>query len=195
METNFFSGKNLFKNLSLFAAVVVLIVAAILFYQHFYDAKHQQVTIEIPSTIATGIEVTQMNEQGQPLHRLFSNTAHDYRKQQRTLFTSPVGYLYQANQPPWIMSADQAISSGDNTLVNFSGNVKIHQAAGKANKATTLTTTQMTLLPQKNIAYNDVFTTADQGGLVITSIGFHADLNKNEVKLLSKTNVTYTQTN
>lgn len=191
METNYFSNRSLFKTLSLSAAIFLLLTSAFLFYQHFYHPKSKLLTTHVPSIIISGMALTQMNKAGNMDYQFFSPLVYHYSSQNRSNAQYPIGYFYKAGQPRWKLVADSAYSLDDNKIVHLLDNVRAHQDAGKNNKAITLTTSQMTLYPQQKIAFNDVFVKAVQPGLTVTAVGLHADMNKGEIKLLSKTKANY----
>lgn len=194
MATNVITNRTWIKRLSLMAVCVILMMVSFWLFRYFYFNQTMIKPIPIPSSIATGASMTELNPQGQLLHRFFSDKVYNYDQAQRSTFTNPVGYYYQPQQPVWKMRADTAVSLKNHQIIHFNGHVYIHQAAGKNNSAITLTTEQMTVLPPKKVAYNNVKTEANESGLNVTAIGFHADMKTNEVKLLSKTEAKYTQT-
>lgn len=192
METNFFTNRNIFKTLSLTAAIVLLMVIAFLFYQHFYHPKKKLLTTTVPSSIISGMELTQMDKTGKRDYQFFSPLVYHFGSQNRSNAKYPIGYFYKPGQPRWKLTAESAYSLDNNKVVHLIDNVRAHQNAGKHNQAITLTTRKMTLYPQQKIAFNNVFVKAVEPSLTVTAVGFHADMNQGVIKLLSKTKATYT---
>lgn len=195
MEINYFSNRVLFRTLSLVAAICVLLTSAFLFYQHFYHPRQKLLTNHVPSAIISGMELSQMNKTGHLDYQFFSPSVYHFSSQNRSNAAHPIGYFYKPGQPRWKLVADAAYSLDNNKVVHLLKNVRAHQNAGKNNHALTLTTHQMTLYPQQKIAFNNVFVKAVEPGLTVTAVGFHADMNKGEIKLLSKTKANYSGNN
>jgi lipopolysaccharide export system protein LptC len=195
MEINYFSNRALFKTLSLVAAIFVLMTSAFLFYQHFNHPKQKFLTNNVPNSIVSGMALTQMSKTGQLDYQFFSPLVYHFTPQNRSNATHPVAYFYKPGQPRWKLTANAAYALDNNKIVHLIDNVRAHQNAGKKNKSLTLTTDRMTLYPQQKVAFNKVFVKAIEPGLTITAVGFHADMNKGEIKLLSKTKANYSGDN
>lgn len=106
-------------------------------------------------------------------------------------FTKPKIVIYDKDDQPWNIIADNGESQAGIEEVHLSNNVKVHQDAGKNNREITITTSHLTIFPQERIAITDQPITIIQPGEVINSVGLHADLKKSEVELLSKAHIDY----
>ena len=105
-----------------------------------------------------------------------------------------MGYYYSEQHQPWKVTADTGRAINGTQQVHLFGHVNLHQPAGANNKETTLTTSKLTIYPQKNMAENSVLTHAKQPGITVSSIGFRANFKQGKVILLSQAQGNYTQT-
>ena len=173
------------KTLSLSILVIIALIGTLLLYHHFFT-RRKSTTQLIPDAIITGIELTKIDKAGKKNYKFLSQKAYYYQQQNRTDFTAPIGYYYAKNQPYWKLTADRGQALRGDQVIHLNGNVHLHQAAGKNNHEITLTTSKATIYPAKKIAENKAFVKVTEPGVVVTSVGFHANMKLGKVTLLSK---------
>jgi LPS export ABC transporter protein LptC len=195
MQNNPENNTPVWLTLIMAAAAVVLLSGAILFYRHFF--LHPAVIKKplTPSSIITGADLLALTPQGQKDYHFTASLTYQYDKDNMRTFTQPHAQYYKPNQAPWQLKADHGVSLNNNQLIHLNGNVWLHQAAGKNNKAVTLTSSKMTVEPNNKLAYNKVLTHVQEPGLTVSAVGFHANLKTNVVHLLSQTHAEYDSTN
>ena len=174
------------KQLLYLAVSAGLLLLLLYFYRLHHPAIKHTIDPGIANVIATDVHVTQFTEQGQLLYQFSSPQVWHYDRQNRTTFTKPVGLYYSTTQEPWTLIADNGEALDGDTVVTLNGNVQLTQPAGPHNTATTLTTSTVTLYPPKNTAQNAVLTHVERPDVSLSAVGFKADLNRNQVVLLSQ---------
>ena len=186
MTTSIFTTLGITKILCYIAVICVLLVASFLFYRHFYMPPEIQAKQTIPSTIISNAQLIETNDQGVMYYKFLSENSYHYKDDNRTVFFNITAYYYKPNEPYWKITADKGIALDGNNIVHLTGNIHVHQDAGINNSEATLTTQKMTLFPKKKIAQNKTLVTVSQPGLTVTSNGFNADFNTNQITLLSQ---------
>ena len=140
----------------------------------------------IPDAIISGMNLISTDLQGKISYKFLSEKAFHYQAQHRTNFIKPIGYYYSDDQPYWKLTANTGHAINGEQIIHLIGNVRMHQDAGKNNHEMTLTTSQATLFPKEKIAKNNVFVKVTEPGVLITAIGFRANMRLGKVTLLSQ---------
>ncbi len=139
---------------------LVVIAAALLSWLLVGDddaqraATTQQDTREIDYTV-TDLDVTRMTEAGLPAHRLRATLLHHFIDDQTTELTRPRLTVFQGDEPPWEVDAEQAWISPDGSLVLLSGEVVITRAAHANSPPVRMVTSEMRLQPRQDYAETD----------------------------------------
>jgi lipopolysaccharide export system protein LptC len=191
MATNMLSISKLNKQLIYLAVAIAAGIVLFYFYRSFSGDAQATQSPTIPDLIATDGHLIQFNKKGTMAYQFFSQKSEHYKQQNRTDFTKPIGYYYSEKHQPWKVTADKGRALHGTEEIHLSGNVHLQQRAGVNNKETTLTTTQVTIYPQKDMAENDVLTHAKQPGIAVSSIGFRANFKEGKVVLLSQAQGNY----
>lgn len=174
------SIKHFLKLLLVFLIIVLLVV--------WYKLHHKpaQKSADIPTMIAQQMQTMSFNPRGQLSQQSYSPHVKNFSDQQRSEFLMPIFFSYSANAMPWKITADKAIALKNFSRLELAPNVRIYQAAGKHNKATVLTTAQLTVFPKHHTARNTVLTTAVQPGLTVQSMGVYVNMKQGKVVLLKQ---------
>jgi|GEM_PF-1305668 len=191
MTTNHFITSNTSKTLLLLFLVIIALVIAVFFYRHFFTPPTAPKRL-IADAIITDMDLVKTDQTGAMTYKFLSKEAYHYEEQNRTDFTAPIGYYYTKDQPYWKLTADHGQALQGDEIIHLLGNVYVHQDAGKNNHEVTLTTSKATLYPAQKIAKNNVFVKVTEPGIVVTSIGFHANMKLGKITLLSKVKGNFT---
>lgn len=176
------------KFIKVLMLIVLIIIAAIIsisFYRYFFTPTVQP-SKTIPDAIVSGMNLIRTDKQGKMSYRFLSQETFHYQAKNHTDFVKPIGYYYPKNQPYWKLTADMGHALNGDEIVHLVGNVRIHQDAGQNNHEITLTTRKATLLPKEKIAKNNVFVKVTEPGMLITAVGFRANMVLGKVTLLSQ---------
>ncbi len=138
-----------------------------------------------PDSFMEKVIATRMNVSGQLENELFSPRMEHYATQNITNISSPHLLLYSAGAKPWRITALHGRAYKGAAWIDLWTNVKGHQAAGREHPEVTLLTSAITVYPKSKYAITDQSVKILRGGLTMDGIGMEADLNKNEIELLS----------
>lgn len=139
----------------------------------------------------TNVHGIKLDKFGKPHDELFSPNIKHYLTNDSAISEKPLFIFYGKDGPPWHVQADHAKSINGNKLIFLWDNVHIQQLPGPNSRNVTLTTTQMTVYPDRSFAETDKPVTIKQPGSIVHGVGMQADLNKGKVKILSKTSGMY----
>jgi lipopolysaccharide export system protein LptC len=167
------------------------IVALFYFYQQFYGTKPVTPTQEIADVVLTHPTLISTDKIGRITAQFSATMLWHYKENNRSTFTKPVAYYYPEKKPAWEMIADNGEALNGDAMVNLWDHVWLHQNADNTTKSMTLTTSKMTIYPQRKFAENNVALQITQPGLIVNAVGFTADFKSNQVKLLSQTKAYY----
>lgn len=109
-----------------------------------------------------------------------------YIQNNATYFSKPNLLVFNNNQPPWHITADNGYAIHGDSVINIDQNVRIEQAANQSRAHTLIKTSKLTIYPDKKLATSDQFVTGIQPGATITAVGLRADMLHNTVNLLSQ---------
>ncbi|MBD8602321.1 LPS export ABC transporter periplasmic protein LptC [Pseudomonas sp. CFBP 8771] len=103
---------------------------------------------------------------------------------QVTLLTKPDMQLYRGTVYPWHVTSDRGEVNPDGSEVELIDSVRIARTDQKS-RATLITSSRMTVFPQKQYAQTDQDVRIDGAGGVSTAKGMKAYLNDSKINLLS----------
>lgn len=145
----------------------------------------------------TGVASTQYNETGAieysfttPRMSHFQlepdrSSPDDYTTIQNPFFT-----LYQTNDDPWRMQARQGRSTANGEVVVLREDVKVWQA--RSDRApTVITTTELVIKPEQQVAETDQFVMITGPGMVTRGKGMRADLDQQTFAIISEGSTIY----
>ncbi|WP_372014803.1 LPS export ABC transporter periplasmic protein LptC [Pseudoxanthomonas sp. 10H] len=99
-------------------------------------------------------------------------------------------FLLPGEDGGWRMSADTGWVAADGNLIRLEGNVAGDSAEGHP-VPTSFRTSTLELLPEQDLARTAAAVTMTQPGIMQTGVGFQANLQTRQYKLLSKVKVRY----
>ena len=137
------------------------------------------------------VTYTKYNKQGLLQNHLFSPLMKHYAKDNSTDFEKPDFLLYTSTRIPWTIKANYGKSLNGNQEVHLWGQVKLHQPKDKTNPETTITTSALTIYPQKSYAVTNRKVVIKRPGSVVKGKGVEAYIKKGVIKILSQSRGVY----
>ncbi len=139
-----------------------------------------------PDQFMNGAIFNRMDAAGKLQDQFTSDYLVHFIQNNTTYFSHPNLMVFNNNEPPWHITSDYGYAIQGDKIINIEQNVRIEQAGSKARPQTLITTTKMTVYPDKKLAVTDQFVTATQPGATVTAVGLRADMLHNTVDLLSQ---------
>ncbi|EKD73685.1 MAG: hypothetical protein ACD_45C00217G0001 [uncultured bacterium] len=139
-----------------------------------------------PDAYMENIVATITNKQGIPALKIESPKMIHFANDDTTYIMRPRVTIYRQSPQPWYINSDYAKATHGIGQIVFSNNVMIHHPFDVANPNTTMTTTSLTVFPNKQQATTSEAITITQPDTVVHAIGMFANLNDGTVKLLSQ---------
>ena len=135
----------------------------------------------------TGLQVTRMNRDGQPAHRLHVVSARHFTDDDTTELEKPHLTVFQATDPPWEVHAVRALSSADGNLVLLSGEVLIERAGSDTTRPMRLLTRELRVQPRQDYAETDEKVRVETDSDWLDAVGMQAWLRPpSRLKFLSQ---------
>lgn len=145
-----------------------------------------------PQTYLTGVETTQYTEKGAISYTFKADKLSLYQRNPNrkhpsdyTLIDAPHIIMYDADKPPWHVSAKHGRANANGTVVRFWGDVLAWQENDKGERSE-FSTSLLVVKPESQYAETNkpvMISTADS---VTRAVGLQAFLQQNRIKLLSR---------
>ncbi len=133
------------------------------------------------------LKVTTMDQQGRPARTLIANELKHFPDDDTIELLVPHMTIYQGDEPPWLVDADQGWVSSDGSLVLLSGAVAVDRKAGPNTRSVRLITTNMRIQPKEDYAETDEKVTVTSSKSRLDAVGMQAWLRKpSRFKFLSE---------
>ncbi len=176
-----------FKN-SIISLVMVFTVGLCLWsiFDAKYPAEVSTDTTHHPDAFMENVVATIINKEGNPSLKVESPKMIHYAEDDTTYIETPHITLYRQSPEPWHINSAYAKATQGLDKIYFWDNVVIHHVSDSANPTTTMTTTTLTVFPNKQIAQTDKNVTVTQPSAILHGLGMLANLNEGTVQLLSK---------
>ncbi len=146
-----------------------------------------------PDAFAEQVIATNLDEKGNIHNRLITPRIVHYARHDSAVVTQPHIILYgdDRNKQPWhITSVHGRTMNGLDTIYLWD-HVKIHEPQGQDNKNLTVTTSRLTIYPDKNYAETKQPVHFTEPGVTVDSVGMKAYLKEKRVELLSQARGVY----
>ncbi len=180
---------SLFYNILLF--ILVVIAGAILWYNST-PAKPKKLALENDyDAFATHVISTQFSSTGNKRYELITPRLNHYKQENKTYAVTPKLYLYNSENDKWQITAEYALATHGEALIDFIEHVDISGADTNNHKNTQLLTEKISYSPEKNMATTDAPVTIVQPGSIIHATGMNVDFNTGNVTLKSKISGSY----
>ena len=144
------------------------------------DATHR------PDAFMENVVALIIDKEGNPSLKVESPKMVHYADNDTTDIDTPLITLYRQSPEPWYINSHFAKATQGLDKIYFWDNVVIHHLNDSANPATTMTTTTLTVFPDKQIAQTDDNVTVVQPSTTIHGLGMQANLNEGTIQLLSQ---------
>lgn len=144
-----------------------------------------------PDQFMNGAIFNRMDASGKLQDQFTATHLVHFIKNNTTNFTQPSLLVFNANEPPWHITADYGHAINGDDVIDIDQNVRIEQAASAARAHTVITTSSLIIYPAKKLATTNQLVTGTQPGVKITAIGLRADMLHNTIDLLSQVRADY----
>jgi len=146
-----------------------------------------------PDYFLKNFTATTMDNKGKPAYIVKAEHLEHYPDDNSMKLEQPLFTFYENNNKNWTAKADQAFILQNNKTIHLVGNVVLNQilSADKNTAPIILTSEQLTIEPELNLAHTKSNIKLTRGSDTIQAIGMRADMNKNKIEFLSKTRSHY----
>lgn len=151
----------------------------------------QDKSIERPDYIAQDLKTTVFNELGYIDNKMSAKHMEHYASTNKTLFTKPVLLMYPENgQAKWQLTAEKAVLDQEANEINLLNNVII-DAIDINEPLQSLSSEQVTMNLDTMIGRSEEWVLLKGNGFHIKGLGLLAELNAEQITLLSQVEGTY----
>jgi lipopolysaccharide export system protein LptC len=163
----------------LFAAIVILAAGSSWWLSRDSDADATVTTFATPGSRDVdyrikGFDVIRMTAEGDPAHRLVGTSLKHFTDDDTTELEAPRMTVFQADQPPWEIDAEQAWLSADGSVVLLTGRVLIERAGAGDAPATRIITSDLRIQPRQDYAETDEPVRVESGNDRLDAVGMQA---------------------
>lgn len=164
---------------ALFPLSILLVLAALTFWlrttSELPDASREGRYRHDPDYIINDAQLNRFGPDGRQLYTVKAVEMRHYPDDDSSELIRP-DVVYTAPQKPRMtMTADFGNLSEGGKIVDLSGNVRIERAASGKDEALTATTSQLTVLPEEEMAFTRAAVRITQGKSWVTGIGLRID--------------------
>lgn len=185
---------NTAKNAS-WLCVALIAVSAFCWYQARSKPHHQRLDEQTLSTTPdqqiTRLTVHQFDATGRLIHQLTAPFMHHIPSQNKHWLKNPLIMITELHQPAWDIQSKEATSLTGFERITFQHDVLIHHAAYEKNQAGTISTDEISYIPNQKLATTDGDITWIQAGNAMHSTGMNAYLAELRIDLLHNPRATY----
>lgn len=152
--------------------------------ERFLDKPVAQVDENAIDYYAINAHSVQFLPDGKVQYEMTSDKVEHLKTSQVTLLTNPDLNLYRGTEFPWHVTSKRGEVNPDGTEVELIDSVRIARTDAK-DRETIITSSRMTVFPQKQYAQTDQAVRIDGAGGVSTGKGMKAYLKESRIHLLS----------
>ena len=169
-------------------AILGLLLAAVGYWnispERFLDRPVASVDETQIDYYATNARAKQFLPDGGVQYEMTADRVDHMRASEITVLTKPDMQLYRGTVYPWHVQSERGEVNPDGTEVELIDNVRVARTDQK-NRATVITSSRMTVFPQKQYAQTEQDVRIEGAGGVSTAKGMKAYLNDSKINLLS----------
>ena len=169
-------------------AILGLLLAAVGYWnispERFMDRPGASIDETQIDYYATNARAKQFLPDGGVQYEMTADRVDHMRASEVTMLTKPDMQLYRGTVYPWHVQSERGEVNPDGTQVELIDNVRIARTDQK-NRATVITSSRMTVFPQKQYAQTEQDVRIEGAGGVSTAKGMKAYLNDSKINLLS----------
>ena len=152
--------------------------------ERFLDQPAPQVDEGAIDYYAINAKSVQFLPDGKVQYEMTSDKVEHVKASEITLLTNPDMNIYRGTEFPWHVTSKRGEVNPDGTEVELIDSVRVARTDDK-NRNTVITTTRMTVFPQKQYAQTEQDVRIDGAGGVSTGKGMKAYLKESRIHLLS----------
>jgi len=175
------------KNIALLGLIAALLVAVGYWNvspESFLDKPVAQVDESAIDYYAVNARSVQFTPEGKLQYEMTADKVEHMKASDVTLVTTPDLHLYRGTQFPWHVQSKRAEVNPDGTEVELIDAVRVART-DERKRDTIITTTRMTVFPQKEYAQTEQAVRIDGAGGTTTGKGMKAYLKEGRMDLLS----------
>lgn len=145
-----------------------------------------------PDYFLKNFTATTMNRKGKPAYQVKAQHLEHYPDDDSMKLQHPLFSFYKNNIKTWTAQANEVLIIQNNEKIYLTGQVILKKVSPDKNIAPMiLTTEQLTIEPEKNLAYTKIKINLQKGDNTIQATGMRADMSKNRIEFLSRTRSHY----
>ena len=191
-----FSNNTRSLAISIIILVCLLTLSILAFQRYHHDYKTRWVKSPgTPDAILKNISARTYRLDGSLQSRFEATQLTHFSTKNHSLFNQPDVWLYQNNQSPWHIRANEGAAWGGAKLIELKNKVRLTQAPSQSKPGNQIKTTQLNYLLHYQFAYTLAPIDFSQTGLAVNAIGMRAYLKQDRVQLLSKAKAVYINQN
>ncbi|WLH91297.1 LPS export ABC transporter periplasmic protein LptC [Pseudomonas sp. FP453] len=175
------------RNFLLFGVIAALFLAVGYWNispERFLDQPVAQVDQGAIDYYATNAYSIQYLPDGKVQYEITSDKVEHVKTSEVTLLTNPDMNIYRSTEFPWHVTSKRGEVNPDGTEVELIDSVRVARTDDK-NRDTVITSSRMTVFPQKQYAQTEQDVRIDGAGGVSTGKGMKAYLKESRIHLLS----------
>lgn len=176
-----------FRTFLVFGVLALLLAAAGYWNinpESFLDKTKATVDDTAIDFYATNAHTVQYLPDGGVQYELTSDKVEHLKATDVSWLTNPDMFMYRGTAFPWHVQSKQAEVSSGGDQVELIDNVRVART-DERNRTTIITSSRMTVFPQKQYAQTEQAVRIDGAGGVTTAKGMKAYLNDSKINLLS----------
>ncbi len=145
-----------------------------------------------PDYFLKNFTATTIDNKGNPAYQIKAQHLEHYPDDDSMKLQEPLFSFYKNNIKIWTAQANEALITQNNEKIYLTGQVILKKVSLDKNIAPmVLTTGQLTIEPEKNLAHTKTKINLQKGDNTIQATGMRADISKNRIEFLSKTRSHY----
>jgi lipopolysaccharide export system protein LptC len=147
----------------------------------------------LPDYMIEDFSIIRMSDDGLARHQLFAKSMKHFPDDNSITMENPRFVDIGSSKPAMQVNADHAKMSGKGEDVYLTGNVMVLRNGGKGRGETTMTTSLLHLIPEKDIAKTDKPVVITEKNAVINAVGMEMNNRTQTTQLLSQVKVVQKQ--
>ncbi|MNE62181.1 lipopolysaccharide exporter periplasmic protein [compost metagenome] len=175
------------RNIALYSVIAALL-AAVGYWnispERFLDKPQAKVDESAIDYYAVNARSVQFLPDGRLQYEMTADKVEHMKATEVTLLTKPDLQMYRGTDYPWHVQSERGEVNSDGTEVELIDSVRVARTDQK-NRATIVTSSRMTVFPQKEYAQTEQAVRIEGGGGVSTGVGMKAYLKDSRINLLS----------
>ncbi|UVJ43278.1 LPS export ABC transporter periplasmic protein LptC [Pseudomonas sp. LS1212] len=175
------------RNIALFSVIAALL-AAVGYWnispESFLDRPTASVDESAIDYYAINAHSVQFLPDGKLQYEMTADKVEHMKASEITLLTKPDLQMYRGTEFPWHVQSERGEVNPDGSEVELIDSVRVARTDQK-NRATIVTSSRMTVFPQKQFAQTQQAVRIEGGGGVSTGVGMKAYLKDSRINLLS----------